>query len=66
VHLERDRPVAADRLVDRLRTDQSPPDAAGALASVVSKLRTALQRADDGTGEVITASAEDVPAAAAG
>src|SRR4051812_40564005 len=49
--LERHRPVAADRLVDRLWTDRPPPDAAGALASVVSKLRSALRRADGGTGE---------------
>src|SRR6187397_2478589 len=44
--LEQGRPVASDRLTDCLWGDQPPHDAAGALASIVSKLRGVLRRVD--------------------
>lgn len=55
--VERRRPVSVDRLVDVLWSDTVPPDASGAVASIVSKLRAAFRKAgDDGPG-VISAGA---------
>ncbi len=44
--LEQQRPVSSERLIDCLWGDEPPHDAVGALASIVSKLRTILRRAD--------------------
>ncbi len=52
--LERRRPVAVDRLVAVLWADDPPPDAAGALASIVSKLRKILRRCCDTGPDVIS------------
>ena len=53
--LDRRHPVAIDRLVQTVWEDDPPPDAAGALASIVSKLRTILRRLDGVGPDVITA-----------
>ena len=55
--LERRRPVAVDRLVTALWGDEPPPDPAGALASIISKLRGALRRCCDVGPDVISATA---------
>jgi DNA-binding SARP family transcriptional activator len=55
--LDRRRPVSVDRLIDALWDELPPPDAAGALASIVSKLRTILRRAGAPTSDVISAGA---------
>lgn len=44
--IERGRPISTARLVDCLWGDEPPLDAAGALASIVSKLRLIVKRAD--------------------
>ena len=53
--LERRRPVAVERLVTALWGDEPPPDPAGALASIISKLRGALRRCCDVGPDVISA-----------
>jgi DNA-binding SARP family transcriptional activator len=55
--LERRRPVSVDRLVGALWDDDPPPDPAGALASIVSKLRSALRRCCEVGPDVISAAA---------
>ena len=55
--LEQGRPVASDRLTDCLWGDEPPTDAAGALASIVSKLRAVLRRLDVDEGASIVAGA---------
>jgi DNA-binding SARP family transcriptional activator len=55
--VERRRPVSVDRLVDVLWADAVPPDAPAALASIVSKLRTAFRRAGGDGPSVISAGA---------
>ncbi len=55
--LDARRPVSVDRLIDALWEDGPPPDAAGALASIMSKLRTVLRHAGAGGPDVITAGA---------
>ena len=52
--LERRRPVSIDRLVDALWDERPPPDPTGALASIISKLRTVLRRAGGGGPDVIS------------
>lgn len=52
--LERRRPVSIDRLVQALWDERPPPDAAGSLASIISKLRTVLRRAGGGGPDVIS------------
>ena len=44
--LEHGRPVAHDQLIDCVWGPQAPVDAPGALASIISKLRVVLKRAD--------------------
>ena len=55
--LEQGRPVASERLTDCLWGDQPPQDAAGALASIISKLRAMLRRVDGDEGASILAGA---------
>ena len=43
---EQGRPVAHDQLIEGVWGPQAPSDAAGALASIISKLRVLLRRAD--------------------
>src|SRR5690606_18110139 len=50
---ERRHPVSIDRLASGVWDDEPPPDVAGALASVVSKVRAALRRAADTGPDVI-------------
>lgn len=45
---ERGRPVTFDQLIECVWGAQPPADAAGALASIISKLRVLLKRADHG------------------
>lgn len=45
--LEPGRPVSSERLIECLWGDEAPHDPAGALASIVSKLRTTLRCAGD-------------------
>ncbi len=52
--VERRRPVGVDRLVAVLWGDDAPPDAAGAVASIVSKLRKVLRQACDTGPDVIS------------
>jgi DNA-binding SARP family transcriptional activator len=49
--------VSLDRLIDALWADAVPPDAAGAVASIVSKLRTAFRRAGGDGPSVISGGA---------
>jgi DNA-binding SARP family transcriptional activator len=49
------RPVAVERIVDVLWDEQPPPDAAGALASIMSKLRAILRAASAADPGVISA-----------
>jgi SARP family transcriptional regulator, regulator of embCAB operon len=53
--LEQGRPVSTERLIDGLWGDEPPQDASGALASIVSKLRINLKRADPDEPAVILA-----------
>ena len=55
--LEQGRPVSSDRLTDCLWGEQPPHDAAGALASIISKLRAMLRRVDGHQGASIVAGA---------
>ena len=55
--LDRRRPVSVDRLVTALWDENPPPDPAGSLASVVSKLRAVLWRAGDVGPDVIATGA---------
>lgn len=55
--LEQGRPVSSERLTDCLWDDVPPRDAAGALASVVSKLRASLRRVEENEGASILAGA---------
>lgn len=55
--LEQGRPVASDRLTDCLWGDQPPHDAAGALASIISKLRGVLRRVESDEAAFILAGA---------
>ena len=55
--LDRHRPASSDRLIEALWDHDPPPDAVGALASIISKLRTVLRRSGGGGPGVITASA---------
>jgi DNA-binding SARP family transcriptional activator len=55
--LEQGRPVPSDRLTDCLWGDEPPQDAAGALASIISKLRAMLRRVDGDAGASIVAGA---------
>ena len=53
--LDRRRPISVGRLIDSLWDENPPPDADGALASIVSKLRVILRRAGAPGPDVITA-----------
>ena len=53
--VERRRPVSVDRLVQLLWDELPPPDPAGSLASIVSKLRAVMRRAGVGGPDVISA-----------
>ena len=53
--LDRRRPISVGRLIDSLWDENPPPDADGALASIVSKLRVNLRRAGAPGPDVITA-----------
>jgi DNA-binding SARP family transcriptional activator len=55
--VERRRPVSVDRLVAALWDDDPPPDAAGALASIISKLRGTLRQIRGVGPDVISATA---------
>jgi len=53
--LERGRPVSSSRLIDCLWRDEPPHDAAGALASIVSKLRLILRHVDTDESAAVVA-----------
>lgn len=55
--IEQGRPVSSDRLIDCLWGDRAPHDAAGALASIISKLRVVLRQVGGGEHAAIVGGA---------